>query len=237
MENNAHQRFEDELAAYMLGSLELAEESAFELHLASCQRCQARERWLRASVEVLPSSVEQIEPPPALRERLMAIVREEAAESADAAPRLPSAGRTRRERRWRAPFRLRPAMTLASVLVLLAAGIIGFEIGNGRSHQTTKIAVSGTPVAPHTSGTLVRNGDVGVLRISNLPPRKGRVFEVWLVKRGKPAPAALFQVRADGTGSAGIPAGLDDSTQVLVTSEPPDGSTRPTTEPVASAHT
>ena len=56
MNSNAHERYEDELAAYMLGSLEAGETAAFEEHLASCRRCQQRERWLRASVDVLPSS-------------------------------------------------------------------------------------------------------------------------------------------------------------------------------------
>jgi hypothetical protein len=55
------------------------------------------------------------------------------------------------------------------------------------------------------------------------------------VKDGKPVPASLFQVARDGTGSAGIPQGLDDATQVMVSSEPGGGSPQPTTEPLLSA--
>jgi hypothetical protein len=61
------------------------------------------------------------------------------------------------------------------------------------------------------------------------------VYEVWLVKAGKPIPSALFQVSRDGKGSAGIPDGLDDATQVMVTSEPGGGSSQPTTQPLLSA--
>ena len=74
-----------------------------------------------------------------------------------------------------------------------------------------------------------------MLRVANLPQRRGRVYEVWLVQDGKPLPSTLFQVHTDGTGAAGIPDGLDDSTQVMVTSEPPGGSPQPTTQPLLSA--
>ena len=85
MDTNGHERYEDELAAYMLGALEPEEERLYIEHLAGCEHCQARERWLRASVEVLPSSVEQHEAPPALRERLMDVVRQEAGAPHEAA--------------------------------------------------------------------------------------------------------------------------------------------------------
>ena len=235
MEPDAHERFDDELAAYMLGSLEPSEATAFEQHLAACDRCQARQRWLRASVEVLPSSVEQIEPPPALRERLLETVRSEAAtphESSRPAGR-PSEGGLRA---WLGSLSLRPATALAGLVLLLAAGAAGYAIGEGGGGSgSTTIAVTGTTTAPQTAGTIVRSGDVGVLRVSNLPQRRNRVYEVWLVQDGKPVPSGLFQVGVDGTGAAGIPRGLDDSTQVMVTSEPSTGSEQPTTQPVMSA--
>jgi anti-sigma-K factor RskA len=235
MQTNGHERYEDELAAYMLGSLDAAEAATFEQHLASCEHCQARERWLRASVEVLPSSVEQMEPPPALRERLMEIVREEGQAPQDVTRTRPPARRARGLRAWLGSLSLRPAAGLAGVAILLAAGIGGYAIGKDDSSGTSKIAATGTSVAPQTTGTLVRSGDVGVLRVSNLPQRRDRVYEVWLVKKGKPIPSTLFQVGKDGTGAAGIPDGLDDSTQVMVTSEPLGGSSQPTTQPLLSA--
>ena len=67
------------------------------------------------------------------------------------------------------------------------------------------------------------------------PQRRGRVYEVWLLKSGKPVPSGLFQVGRDGSGSAGIPSGLDHATQLMVTSEPPTGSNAPTTKPVLTA--
>jgi anti-sigma-K factor RskA len=237
MEPDAHERYENELAAYMLGALEVAEAAAFEQHLASCEHCRGRERWLRASVDVLPSSVEQVEPPPALRERLMETVRQEAGVPHEAARPHP-AGRTpgRGLRAWLGSLSLRPATALAGVVLLLAAAAGGYAIGeSGGGSGTTRITAVGTAAAPQTTGTIVRSGDSGVLRVANLPQRRGRIYEVWLVKGGKPLPSALFQVGRDGTGSAGIPDGLDEATQVMVTSEPAGGSDQPTTQPLLSA--
>jgi hypothetical protein len=231
MELHAHERYEDELAAYMLGSLEPPEAAAFEEHLAGCDRCQARERWLRASVEVLPSSVEQIEPPPELRERLLETVRSEAGVQPDQERSAPRASR-RGMRTWLGSLSLRPATALAGVALLLAAGVVGYAVGQGGGGSETKTIVAQGPSA---TGTIVRTGDSGVLRVSNLPQHRGRVYEVWLLKDGKPVPSTLFQVHRDGTGAAGIPDGLDDSTQVMVTSEPSTGSTKPTENPVLSA--
>lgn len=233
MEAGAHRRYEDELAAYMLGALEEDERAAFERHLASCRHCQARERWLRASVDVLPSSVEQIEPPPELRERLMETVRREAETPPE--PARPAARPSRTGlRAWLGSLSLRPATALAGVVLLLAAGALGYALGNGDGggSATTTIAAQGASA----TGTIVRTGDAGVLRVSNLPQREGRIYEVWLVQDGKPVPSGLFQVTREGTGSAGIPRGLDESTQVMVSSEPSGGSKTPTTKPVLTAN-
>jgi anti-sigma-K factor RskA len=228
---NGHARYEDELAAYMLGSLEPEEAAAFEDHLAVCERCQARERWLRASVEVLPSSVEQLEPPAALRERLMETVRREAALTSEPSRPAPRARRSLSDRLG--SFSLRPATALAAAVLILAAGVVGYAVRGGGEGSST-VPVPPTAEVPKASGTLVRDGDRAILRVSNLPQRRGRVYEVWLVQRGNPVPSALFQVDRNGSGSAAIPNGLDRSTQVMVSSEPAGGSDQPTTMPVLS---
>jgi anti-sigma-K factor RskA len=231
MNGNGHERYEDELAAYMLGSLEPEEARSFQDHLAGCERCQARERWLRASVELLPSTVEQIEPPPALRARLIETVRSEAAAETEPSTRAP---RTRsRLSDWFGSFSLRPAAALAGVLLILAAGVAGYALRGG-DEGSSSVAVQPTAEAPKARGTLVRDGDRAILRVSNLPQRKGRVYEVWLVQKGNPVPSALFQVDRNGSGSAAIPGGLDRATQVMVSSEPAGGSDQPTSMPVLS---
>jgi anti-sigma-K factor RskA len=238
MQDEVHQPFEDDLAAYLLGALTDDEANSFEAHLETCEICQARERWLRTSVEVLPASVEPVEPPPELRERLLATVRREAgAETEGGAP----APRDQRRGSWWTRLLgtpvLRPATAAAAALLIVAAGAIGYAVRGGGEGgaQTTTVTAQSTGVAPGLKATIVRTGDRGILRVSDLPQRRGRVYEVWLVKGEKPVPSALFQVGRDGAGSAGIPGGLDEATQVLVTSEPEGGSEEPTTKPLLSA--
>ena len=232
MDANGHERYEDELAVYMLGALEPGEVEDFEAHLADCGRCQARERWLRTSLDVLPSSVEQLEPPPALRARLIETVRGEAGVAEEPVRQAP------RRRGLSALFgslSLRPATAIAGVVLVLAAGIAGYALRGGGGGETQTVAVTPTAEAPRATGSLVRNGDRAILRVSNLPQHKGRVYEVWLVQQGRPVPSALFQVDRKGAGAAAIPHGLDRSTQVMVSSEPAGGSEQPTTKPLLSA--
>jgi anti-sigma-K factor RskA len=229
MPANGHQPFEDDLAAYLLDALSEEETRAFEVHLETCEICRAQERWLRTSVEVLPSSVEQIEPPPELRERLLETVRRESP-----APRAVPARRARWTR-WPGMPALRPATALAAVLIA-AAGLVGYVVRGGEGGpETTTVTAKSTGVVAGVNATIVRSGDRGILRVSGLRQRPGRIYEVWLVKENRPVPSALFQVGRDGAGSAGIPGGLDEATQVMVTSEPSGGSEAPTTKPLLSA--
>jgi anti-sigma-K factor RskA len=239
MQSGSHQQFEDELAAYLLDALTDEEARAFEAHLADCEHCQARERWLRSSIEVLPSSVEQVEPPPALRERLLETVRAEAAPSiVKERGAAPAASRRRRPGGWLERLALRPAMAAAAAAILIvAAGVTGFALGGGGGNETTTINAQATPALPQARASIERTGDHGVLRVENLPQRRGHVYEVWLARgKGKPVPSALFQVGRNGFGSAGIPDGLDDADVVMVTLEPAGGSLQPTTAPVLRAN-
>ena len=97
----------DDLVAYSLEALDPREAAAVEAHAPSCARCTRELEALAPAVAVLGESVEQLEPPPELRERVLAIVREEAeAKQAE----LTGPGRAR-PRGARAP---RPARVAAS---------------------------------------------------------------------------------------------------------------------------
>ena len=69
----------DDLVAYSLEALEPREAAAIEAHAPTCARCSRELEALAPAVAVLGESVEQLEPPPELRERVLAIVREETA--------------------------------------------------------------------------------------------------------------------------------------------------------------
>jgi anti-sigma factor RsiW len=223
-----HSRYKEDLAAYMLGALEPDQAGEFERHLQECAECQAEERWLRAAVDVLPSSVEQVEPPPELRERLMATVRAEA-RSATA----PSRERARPRRRFN--LLMRPAVAFGA-MALLAVGVAGGYLiadgGDGGSSRT--VAAQPTGVQPGAGGQVVAEDGGAIVNVSGLRQERGRVYQVWLRRDGsnQVEPSSLFGVHSDGSGAAAIPGGVDGVAEVMVSSEPARGSARPTTDPV-----
>ena len=69
-----HERWEDSTAAYLLGALDDAERAGFEEHLAGCPACRAEVDELLPAARALPISVDPVDPPPALKARIMADV-------------------------------------------------------------------------------------------------------------------------------------------------------------------
>jgi anti-sigma-K factor RskA len=220
MNEHDHRHHEDDLAAYLLDALPSDEARAFERHLNGCARCQERARWLQGSVDMLPAAVEQFEPPPALRKRLMETVRAEA-EPAPVA---------RRRWSWRDLLAIpRPALAMTAVL-LVAVAVGAYALGSGGSDEQTVTARAKAP--PGATAVVERTGDTGILRVSGLPQHTDGIYEVWIARGNKVEPSTLFQVHKDGSGAAAIPHGLEDADQVMVTLEPPGGSQKPTRAPI-----
>jgi anti-sigma-K factor RskA len=216
-----HGRWQDELAAYVLGSLDPAESEEMERHLETCADCRERLLWLRPAAELLPESVENRVPSPQLRERLMAEVRADAARRREVTPE----GR-RRPRGWLS----RPAIAIATVAVL-AAGVAGYEVGTGGGGGTTTI--TGPQAKSGALASLERNGDSGTLQVSGLSQLPAsEVYQAWVQRGGGMEPSSLFAARMDGTATAAIPSHLDGAKAVAVTVEPRGGSRRPTSAPL-----
>lgn len=214
-----HSRWQDDLAAYLLGSLEPAEAEELERHLEGCEECRERQSWLGPAIQLLPESVERLQPDPGLRERVLAEVR------ADAGAR--AASRKPRERRLRGIL-LRPAIGLAAV-ALLAAGVGGYALRGGEETTTTP-PVRGMGV----TAKLERTGDSGTLLLTTterLPT--GEIYQAWVNNGDRIEPSSLFDAHADGTASAAIE-GLEGADAVMVTIEPRGGSTEPTSAALVS---
>jgi anti-sigma-K factor RskA len=230
-----HSRYEDDLAAYLLDALAEDEAREMQRHMEGCPRCQERARWLQASVEMLPTAVEQLEPPPELRERLMQTVRAEA--TAGAAEPSPAPARTRDRRGWLGRLLAvpRPALALSAMLLAIAGGLVGYALGSGDGTDSTTVQAQVDPSVSGARATLERDGDKGILRVSGLPQHRNRIYEVWLARGEDVRPAGLFQVDRSGQGAAAIPTGLDEADQVMVSLEPPAGSAQPTSDPLVIA--
>jgi anti-sigma-K factor RskA len=221
-----HAHWDDELAAYTLGALEPDEVDAFEAHLASCVSCQTELRWLQPAIDVLPASVQQIEPPAALRRRILGAIDGDAS------------AKPARERR--SPWRFgnfRPAMAAAAVAVALLAGLAGGYSLRGDENDAPSASVATLPVSA-TGGTpvraeLVRKGDTWTLEVDDLPdPGRGGVYQVWLAHDEKIEPSVLFVPSHGRQAHVALPRTVASADQIMVTREPHGGSTEPTADPL-----
>ncbi|HET7119805.1 MAG TPA: anti-sigma factor [Solirubrobacterales bacterium] len=224
-EHDRHERWSDDLAAYMLGALKPDEAAALERHLRECGRCRTQLHWLEPAVHTLPEAVPRHEPPRALRASLMAEVREDARAGArkaeGARPKL-------------ALPRLRFAIAFAA-MVLLVAGVAGYELGRNGSSGGGEPSTIVSRQPDGVTVKMVRKGSGGTLHLANvrqLPADK--VLEAWVRREGKvEAVPALFVPDSRGRASTQIEdmRGVDT---VMVTEEPRGGSPEPTSEPIVS---
>lgn len=240
MNESNHERWSEDVAAYMLGALEPGEAAELERHAEGCERCQAEIRWLTPALDALPEGVERLEPPRELRERVMAEVRFDAA-PADAPDDEPAAaGLFARAANWlrelgSGPMGLRPVVGFAAA-VLVVAAVAGFAIGggigSGEDAQTTTV-VAGK--APGITAKMVSEGGSGTLHLDNVKQLPSdRVLEAWVQRDGEiEAVEALFVPDREGRASTELP-DMDGVEVVMVTKEPSGGSDTPTGEPLIS---
>jgi anti-sigma-K factor RskA len=234
MSTRDHASYEEEIGAYLLGALTDLERQAFERHLSGCGECRDELERLRPAADLLPRSVEQVEPPPSLKASLMEIVERESRAGAEAKPE------SRRDSR-RAPFwqRLAPrmgALVAAALLLGVAAGIgLGSLGGDG---SRTVVATVDEARLPQASGTLKieDDGDDGaILRVQGMPALEGeRVYQAWVQRDGRVVPQPTFEVGEDGGGAVAVPDDLSDAEAVLVTREARGGARAPTEKPILS---
>lgn len=226
-----HNRWSEDLAANALEALDSGEAAELERHLAGCERCQAELRWLAPAVQSLAESVERQEPPPRLRENLVAAVRADARQAKGESPA--------RERRiwlpeWPRGGRLRLATGFAVVLLAVAA-VAGYEIGKGGSggEGGASTVVSHQPGG--VTAAMVRQGDGGTLKLTGvhqLPP--GEVLEAWVRREGTvEAVPALFVPDREGRASTTV-ADMSGVDTVMVTEEPQGGSEEPTSPAIVT---
>jgi anti-sigma-K factor RskA len=229
-----HDRWTDAAAAFLLGAMPEDEKHAFAEHLQRCDECRREVDELLPAVEALPMTSTQVAPPPALKERIMADVRREAALLAQTGPEADRPPRRRRS--WFAGWRLAP-VAAALVLAGVLAGV-ALDRGADDGMQTYEATVDGDR-APGASAELRMGDDEAMLVASDLPaPPSGRVYQVWVLRKDARAPEptdALFMPRGDGSAVAMVPGDVSDAAAVLVTDEPAGGSEAPTREPLVTA--
>jgi anti-sigma-K factor RskA len=228
--NWAHERWSEELSAYLLGALEPAGAEVFERHLKGCERCQTELRWLVPALDALPETVERLEPPPQLRERLLAEVSEDARRAEDAPQRRGALAwlRSVTGPHWR------PLAAGAAVL-LIAAAVVGYEVGNnggsgGGVNATTVQSKEPSGIVAAVSMEGTEHGQLELSNVPSLPPDK--VLEAWVERDGAvEAVPTLFVPDREGRAATTI-GDMRGVSALMVTTEPPGGSAAPTSKPI-----
>lgn len=229
-----HEELRGDLAAYALGTLAGDEREAITEHLSGCEPCSEYVLWLQPAVDLLPASVEQIEPPPSLRANLMDTVRAEAAQQEVSSP-APASRRSRRQG-WRGIV-LRPATGLAAAAVLAAGVFVGYQVSGDDGERTSVKAEAVGPGSDTAFAATLEHGAGGdaILHVERAPaPAAGDVYQAWVSRGGMMEPAASFRPK-NGTADAALGDSLEGADAVLVTEEPTPHETAPTSRPVLRA--
>jgi len=213
----------DDLAAYSIGALEPDEERSVEAHAPGCRRCTRELRALAPAVAVLGESVEQLEPPRELRERVLGTVRSDA-------ERAPARVR---ERAPLSRLILRPAAGFAA-LAVVGAGVAGYvtreDEESGGPDEVPVESQSGV------GGELQVSDTAATLEVTGMPqPAKGSVYQVWVAQNGTVRPASSFVPDQGGMATATVSAELESGDRVMVTQESQPGRKVPNLPPVLSA--
>jgi anti-sigma factor RsiW len=226
----------DLTAGYALDALDAEERSAYEAHLAGCERCREELASLWEATAALALAATGPEPGPGLRDRILASARAE----------RPNVVPLRRR-----PF-VTPARVAAAAAGIAAAVAVGLGLWAASLHgrlgtandrlaaEQARLSVVADPAARTVAlakgdGRLVvAPGGRAVMIVDGLaaaPP--GKTYELWIIRGTTPARAGLFA----GGGRSVVPVQgtVGGDAVVAVTLERSGGADRPTTTPVAAS--
>jgi hypothetical protein len=224
------------LGAYALDAVTRDEELAVSAHLEECDSCRSEVAKLRSVVDVLPLSIEEMEPPASLRSSILAAIEQEpnvrkpftAAPVAAPLPPVIDLGERRSRRQW-LPW------VAAAALLLLSLGLFGWNLSLRDSDDPERqtIALEGTSpeITASAEATYIEDEGVIVLSLSDLPELPAdQVYQVWLIDEAGPDPAGIFTSDQQEFAVAANPA---DYQVIAITAEPgPLGVPAPTSDPI-----
>ncbi len=240
-----HEPFADLAAPYALGALDGEDLVRFEEHLrggcAECQRALAAHRDALVQVARAVSAP----PPPRTRRRLMERLGRGRA-------RRPAPSRFWSGFRWAASVAVAAGLLATVISFFVSAhyearlGLMAREVAALREQTqqqllaltllrdpiTRVVALQGLAPSPNARGRMIwHEAQGGVLVAADLPAvPPGRIYELWAIVEGKPIPAGLFAVDAEGRGGVRVAAlpGAPRVDQFAVTLEPAGGAPAPT---------
>ena len=210
-------------AAFATGSLSDDEYAAVLEHLEGCPEAHEEFAHMRAATFMIARAAPEREPPPGLRDRILATAR---AESRERRRPLYISSRQPRVLRW--------VGAAAAMIVLLA---LGFGAGTAlRSDGGPDLAVS---VYNAESGAWLKveaDEDAAEITLGGLPALEASAaYQLWVIRDGSPQSLAVFEANSDGPWQTSVSAQLDAGETLAVTIGPSGGGDAPIGEPVLSS--
>jgi len=235
---------EDLLGAFALEALPEGDMLRVEEHLRTCAEHRAIAGELRGTTLMLPLTVEDREPSPDLRTRIIELVKATPAQpvrqmmplSAAPGARGKTAAPMRQISRlstWAARSSSRLAVAAAVALALGIAGLIGYQLGQAGQAQVTYAFQGDATAAPGAEARLVyfKDRKQAVVAATGLPRlTSGQVYEMWLIKNGVPVDKGISSSPGGDIG-AQISGDLAQFQQFAITIEPGEQQL-PTTKPI-----
>lgn len=238
-----HAEVDELLGAYALDALAESDRRRVEEHLADCEEHRRAAGELAAVTPRLALAVEEREPSPELRQRILDAIKQEerarsAAGSVATAPPsdhavMPLPRADRRSRLGRLPM-IAALAVAALFLVAVGIGIGRFTAGSPPSpqHLTTWTFTGNSQAAGAVAHLVYFTAEHrAVLEVTGLKPlRPGQVYELWLFKGTTPIDAGVGQA-PNGTLVAPLRVDLSHYSQIATTVEPGE-QPKPTTSPI-----
>jgi anti-sigma-K factor RskA len=240
---------EELLGAWALDALPPDEAHEMQAHLEGCARHQAVAAELRGAATRIAGAPDVMEPPAALRSRMMSAVAATPQESPAAGARLarermPDLGAKV------VPFRARFSPAWGAVAAALVAAVIGLLAWNVALQRRDEgdvqaLARRATAVSRFVSSDGSISGSVlyfggerkALLVADGLRPLDAskNVYQLWAIADGQPTSLGLVQPSGDGHAVVVVPFDAGSAQVLAMTIEPPGGSPQPTSAPIASA--
>ncbi len=255
----SHQEFKDLLSAAAFGTLTEEEGILPREHLGTCLECRRELSEFQIIASVLPLTLDELQPSPRLRNRLLAVVQHEhrVVEPAPVTP-VPVAASTSadtpethevqatllsvpRPVTMRRPTPIRSRYLWATAALVLLSLLAGAAIGRfllagdpSSDVEGETIAVRFSTPIPNVEGELTYLPDQQVFRLTmeNMPAAPlDHVYQVWLIDGSRSIPAGVMD-----QPEFAVAADRERYDALAITVEPaPLGSADPTADPIMIA--
>jgi anti-sigma-K factor RskA len=207
------------VAPYALDALDSDEQREFEEHLALCEQCREQLAGLREAAVSLAYGTSGSQPPPELKDRILAQARSERENVTPIA---------RGRRNWSAPLAAAAAIAAAVAVVAFVTRPSESPIAQVLSKQGSRLVsmgkVGAVAVAPDGEAALA----VSVPRAPS-----GKTYEAWVIRGGQAERAGLFD-GGSGTSVVEIQRSVEPGSTVAITVERAGGVDQPTQQPMAA---